>query len=78
MQLFEFSFHQWAEALIRLLITLFVKISMLNVIENEIFVVKHTCNTANLHKNMAFSGKNDGRTKLGFFRISHELIFVDF
>jgi len=29
-------------------------------------------------KNMASTGKNDGRTKLGFFRISHELIFVDF
>ena len=54
MRLFEFSFHQWTETLIRLLIALFVKISMLNVIENEIFVVKHTCNTANLHKNMAF------------------------
>jgi len=51
---------------------------MLNAIENEIFVVKHTCNTANLHTNMASSGKNDGKTKLGFFRISHELIFVDF
>ena len=48
---------------------------MLNAIENEIFVVKHTCNTANLHKNM---GKNDGKTNLGFFRISHGLIFVDF
>ena len=51
---------------------------MLKAIENEIFVVKHTCNTTNLHENMASSGKNDGRTKLGFFRISHELIFVDF
>jgi len=51
---------------------------MLNAIENEIFVVKRTCNTANLHKNMASTWKNDGRTKLGFFRIAHELIFVDF
>ena len=51
---------------------------MLNAIENEIFVVKHTCNTANLHKNMASSGKNDGKTNLGFFRISRGLIFVDF
>ena len=51
---------------------------MLNTIENEIFVVKRICNTANLHKNMASAGKNDGRTKLGFFRISHKLIFVDF
>jgi len=51
---------------------------MLKAIENEIFVVKHTCNTTNLHENMASSGKNDGRTKLGFFRISHEFIFVYF
>ena len=54
------------------------KFQMLKAIENEIFVVKHTCHTTNLHKNMASSGKNDGRTKLGFFRILHELIFVDF
>ena len=42
---------------------------MMNAIdhENEIFVVKHTCNTASLHKNMASSGKNDGRTKRGIF-----------
>jgi len=40
---------------------------MLNAIENEILVVKHTCNTAILHKNMASTGENDGRTKLGFF-----------
>ena len=46
--------------------------------ENEFFAVKHTCNTANLHKNMASTGRNDGKTKLGFFRIPHELIFVDF
>ena len=51
---------------------------MLKATENEIFVVKHTCNTTNLHKNMAEEKKHNGRTKLGFFRISHELIFVDF
>ena len=55
-----------------------IVIKMLNAIENEIFLVKHSSNTANLHKNIASTGKNDGRTKLGFFRISHELIFVDF
>jgi len=73
-----FSFHQWTETLIRLLITLCVKFQTLKAIENEIFVVKHTCNTTNLHKNMASSWKNDGRTKPRFFRISHVLIFVDF
>jgi len=46
--------------------------------ENEFFAVKHTCNTANLHKNMASTGKNDGKTKVGFFLIPHELMFVDF
>ena len=51
---------------------------MLNAIENEIFVIKHTCNTANLHKNMVSSGKNDGKTNLGFFCISRGSIFVDF
>jgi len=47
-------------------------------LKNEFFAVKHTCNTANLRKNMASTWKNDGKTKLGFFRIPHELIFVDF
>jgi len=51
---------------------------MLNGIENGIFVVKRTCNTTNLHKKWRLQGKNDGRTKLVFFRISHMLIFVDF
>ena len=36
------------------------------------FPVKHTWNTANLHKNIASAGKK------WFFRIPHELIFVDF
>ena len=55
--------------------TLIVSLVRLKV---NLFSVKHTCNTANLHKNMASTGKNDGKTKLGLFRIPHELIFVDF
>ena len=57
-----FSFLQWVETLIRLLIALFVKTSNVECVENEISVVKHTCNTANLHKNVASTGKYDGRT----------------
>ena len=59
-----FSFLQWVKTLIRLLITLFVKTSNVECVENEISVVKQTCNTANLHKNVASTGKNDGRTAL--------------
>jgi len=39
---------------------------MLNAIENEILFVKHTCNTANLHKNMASTGKMMEEQNLDF------------